>query len=94
MIYPAIAEAAVLSFAHEKWNEQPLLVAVKKPHQTVSEEDLLTWFDGKVARWWKPDDVIFVEQLPHTATGKISKLSLREQYGDCLISGNIISGNG
>ena len=47
---------------------------------------LLAWFDGKVASWWKPDAIIFVEQLPHTATGKISKLSLREQYGDYLIT--------
>lgn len=88
MLHPAIAEAAVVSAAHPKWNERPLLIAVKRPDQTVSEEDLLAWFDGKTARWWKPDAVIFVEQLPHTATGKISKLSLREQYGDYLISGN------
>ena len=85
MSHPAIAEVAVISAAHRKWNERPLLIAVKKPDQTVSKEDLLAWFDGKVARWWKPDDVIFVEQLPHTATGKISKLTLREQYGDYLI---------
>ena len=60
--------------------------AVKKPNQTVSEDNMLAWFDGKVASWWKPDAVIFVEQLPHTATGKVSKLSLREQYGDFLIT--------
>ena len=82
MTHPAVAEAAVISAAHGKWNERPLLIAVRKPDQAVSKEDLLAWFDGKVARWWKPDDVIFVEELPHTATGKISKMSLREQYGD------------
>ena len=89
MLHPAIAEATVISAVHEKWNERPLLIAVKKPNHNVSKEDLLAWFEGKVARWWKPDDVIFVEQLPHTATGKISKLSLREQYGDYLISQNV-----
>ena len=88
MTHPAIAEAAVISAAHRKWNERPLLIAVRKPAQAVSREDLLAWFDGKVARWWTPDDVIFVEELPHTATGKISKLSLREQYGNYLISQN------
>ncbi len=82
MSHPAIAEAAVISAAHRKWTERPLLIAVKKPDQTVSKEDLLAWFDGKVARWWKPDDVIFVDRLPLTATGKISKLTLREQYGN------------
>ena len=86
MTHPAIAEAAVISAAHEKWTERPLLIAVKKPDQTISKQDLLAWFDGKIARWWTPDDVIFVEQLPYTATGKISKLSLREQYGDYLIT--------
>ena len=68
-------------------DERPLLIAVRKPDQAVSKQDLLAWFDGKVARWWKPDDVIFVDQLPHTATGKVSKLSLREQFGDYLIRG-------
>ena len=86
MTHPAIAEAAVVGAVHEKWNERPLLIAVKKPNQTVSKDDMLAWFDGKVASWWKPDDVIFVEQLPHTATGKVSKLSLREQYRGNLIA--------
>ena len=82
MSHPAVAEAAVISATHRKWNERPLLIAVRNPDHDVSKEDLLAWFDGKVARWWTPDDVIFVDELPHTATGKISKLSLREQYGD------------
>ena len=86
MTHPAIAEAAVIRAAHGKWTERPVLIAVKKPDQTVSKADLLAWFDGKVARWWKPDAVIFVDQLPHTATGKVSKLTLREQYGDYLLT--------
>ena len=87
MTHPSIAEAAVVGAVHDKWNERPLLIAVKKPNQTLSKDDMLAWFDGKVASWWKPDAVIFVEQLPHTATGKVSKLSLREQYGDFLLTG-------
>ena len=86
MTHPAIAEVAVISAAHPKWNERPLLIAVKKPEHSLSEDDLLAWFDGKVASWWKPDSVIFVEELPHTATGKVSKLLLRKQYGGYLIS--------
>ena len=84
MTHPAIAEAAVISAAHKKWNERPVLIAVRKPDHALSEQEILDWFDGKVASWWKPDAVIFVEELPHTATGKVSKLTLREQYGNIL----------
>jgi len=78
--HPAIAEAAVIGVAHPKWTERPLLVAVKKADQRVTAEELLEWFDGKVAKWWVPDDVVFVDSLPHTATGKLSKKDLREQF--------------
>ena len=89
MTHPAIAEAAVVGAAHPKWNERPVLIAIKKPDHTLSEQDMLAWFDGKVASWWKPDAVIFLEELPHTATGKVSKLTLREQYGDYLLTQNV-----
>ncbi|MGE3176088.1 MAG: long-chain-fatty-acid--CoA ligase [Vicinamibacterales bacterium] len=79
--HPAIAEAAVIAVSHEKWQERPLLIAVKKPGQDVTKEALLSYLAGKVARWWLPDDVLFVEQLPHTATGKLLKTKLRELYG-------------
>ena len=82
--HPGIAAAAVINAAHPKWNERPLLIAVRKPGHTPSAEEVLAWFDGKVASWWKPDAVIFVTDLPYTATGKVSKLTLREQYGDYL----------
>ena len=89
MTHPAIAEAAVISAAHEKWTERPVLIAVRKQDHALSEQEILDWFDGKVASWWKPDTVIFVEELPHTATGKVSKLTLREQYGDYLLTQNV-----
>ena len=86
MTHPAIAEAAVIGAVHGKWNERPLLLAVKKQNEIISREKMLNWFNGKVASWWKPDDVIFVEKLPHAATGKVSKSALRKQYVDYFIS--------
>jgi len=80
--HPAIAEAAVIGIAHPKWDERPLVVAVKKPGQDISREELLEFYEGKVAKWWRPDDVVFVDALPHTATGKLSKLTLRQQFKD------------
>jgi acyl-CoA synthetase (AMP-forming)/AMP-acid ligase II len=80
--HPAIAEAAVIGVKHPKWDERPIVVAVKKPGQEVSKEDLLKFFEGKIAKWWMPDDVVFVKELPHTATGKLSKLTIRQQLKD------------
>jgi fatty-acyl-CoA synthase len=85
MGHPAVAEAAVIGVSHPKWSERPLLIVVLKPGETVSGDDLLAFLAGKVASWWVPDDVIFVPEIPHTGTGKISKLQLREQYGNHLI---------
>ncbi|GLZ87022.1 long-chain-fatty-acid--CoA ligase [Metapseudomonas resinovorans] len=79
MGHPAVAEAAALGIAHPKWDERPLLVVVKKADQGVSREDILAQYPGKVARFCIPDDVVFVDEIPHTATGKISKVQLREQ---------------
>jgi fatty-acyl-CoA synthase len=80
--HPAIAEAAVIGVKHPKWDERPVVVAVKKPGQDVSKDDLLKFYEGKIAKWWMPDDVLFVPELPHTATGKLSKLTLRQQLKD------------
>jgi len=82
MGHHAIAEAAVIGVAHEKWTERPLLIAVKVKDQNVSKEEVLSFLDGKIAKWWMPDDVIFIEEIPHTATGKIKKTALREQFID------------
>jgi fatty-acyl-CoA synthase len=80
--HPAIAEAAVIGVQHAKWDERPIVVAVKRPGQEVSRDELLRFFEGKIAKWWMPDDVVFVSELPHTATGKLSKLTLRQQFKD------------
>lgn len=78
--HPAILQAACIGVFHPKWDERPLLLAVKKPGAEVSREELLQFFDGKVAKWWLPDDVVFIESLPLGATGKILKNKLREQF--------------
>jgi fatty-acyl-CoA synthase len=82
MGHPAVAEAAVIGVPHPKWQERPLLVVVKRPGQEVSAAELLNFLAGKMVRWWVPDDVVFVDALPHTATGKLLKVKLREQYRD------------
>jgi fatty-acyl-CoA synthase len=85
--HPAIAEAAVIGVRHPKWDERPVLVAVKKPGASVTKEELLAFYEGKVAKWWMPDDVVFVEELPHTATGKLSKITLRQRFADYRLPG-------
>jgi len=82
MGHPAVAEAAVIGVAHPKWTERPLLVVVKAEDQDVSKEEMLAFFEGKVATWWVPSDVAFVDELPHTATGKVKKIELRRQFAD------------
>ncbi|MEX0960478.1 MAG: AMP-binding protein, partial [Burkholderiales bacterium] len=80
--HPAVAEAAVVSVNHPKWDERPLLIVVKRKDAELTREELLKFFEGKVAKWWIPDDVVFVDQLPHTATGKLLKTKLREDFRD------------
>ena len=80
MGHPAVAEAAVIGIRHPKWDERPLLIIVKKPNMEISREEMLKFFEGKIAKWSIPDDVVFVDQLPHTATGKLLKTKLREQF--------------
>ena len=78
--HPEIAEAAAIAIPHEKWAERPLLVVVRTPGSTLGRDAVLAYLDGKIAKWWMPDDVAFVDELPHTATGKVSKKTLRERY--------------
>ena len=80
--HPKVAEAAVIGVRHPKWDERPLLVIVLKEGQSASKDELLGFFNGKVANWWMPDDVVFVREIPHTATGKIQKTVLRDQFKD------------
>ncbi|WP_310383941.1 3-(methylthio)propionyl-CoA ligase [Roseateles sp.] len=80
MAHPAVFEAAVIACAHPKWDERPLLVVVKKPDAELTREQMLAFFEDRIAKWQIPDDVVFVTELPHTATGKLLKLKLREQF--------------
>jgi acyl-CoA synthetase (AMP-forming)/AMP-acid ligase II len=79
---PGVAEAAVIGVPHPKWDERPLLLVRVKDGATVSKASVLAYLDGKVAKWWMPDEVLIVEDLPHTATGKLLKTELRERYKD------------
>jgi 3-(methylthio)propionyl---CoA ligase len=83
--HPKVAEAAVIGIRHPKWDERPLLVVVLKQGQATTKAELLSFFDGKVAKWWVPDDVAFVAEIPHTATGKIQKTALRETFKDFVL---------
>jgi acyl-CoA synthetase (AMP-forming)/AMP-acid ligase II len=80
--HPAVAEAAVIGIPHAKWQERPLLVVVLKDGRSASREELLGYLESRVAKWWLPDDVAYVDELPHTATGKLQKAKLREQFRD------------
>lgn len=83
--HEGVAEAAVIGIAHPKWDERPLLLIVRQPGSTVGGEEILAFLKGKIAKWWMPDDVVFIDEIPHTATGKIHKLTLREQFKDYVL---------
>jgi fatty-acyl-CoA synthase len=86
MGHPGVAEAAVIGVPHLKWDERPLLIVVPKPDNQPTREALLDFLRPKVAKWWLPDDVAFVNEIPHTATGKIQKTALREIFKDHTLS--------
>jgi fatty-acyl-CoA synthase len=85
MSHPAVAMAACIAARHPKWDERPLLVVVRKAGAELSKQELLAHFEGRIARWWTPDDVVFVDAIPLGATGKMQKNRLREQFGDHLM---------
>ncbi len=80
--HPEVLEAAVIGVPHPKWDERPLLIVVRREGSRVSKAGLLAFMRGKVANWWLPDDVAFVDEIPHTATGKIQKRTLREKFAE------------
>jgi len=82
MAHPCVAMAACIGAFHPKWDERPLLLVVKKPGGEVTREEMLKFFEGKIAKWWTPDDVIFVDAIPLGATGKMQKNKLRELFKD------------
>ncbi|MAU94969.1 MAG: long-chain fatty acid--CoA ligase [Fulvimarina sp.] len=83
--HPDVAEAAVIGLSHPKWDERPLLVCVRREGREPTKEDVLGYLDGKIAKWWMPDDVVFVEEIPHTAAGKIRKTALRDTFRDYVL---------
>jgi len=85
--HPAVVEAAAIGVAHPKWQERPLLIVVRRKGEDLSREQLLTYLADRVAKWWLPDDIVFVDALPHTATGKLQKRTLREIYKDYRLPG-------
>ncbi len=83
--HPKVAEAAVIGIRHPKWDERPLLVVVLKKDQSATKDEILAFMRGKIASWWMPDEVVFVDDIPHTATGKIQKMELRERFRDFVL---------
>ncbi len=83
--HPKVAEAAVIGIRHPKWDERPLLIVVLKKDQAATKDELLAFLQGKIAKWWMPDDVAIVDDNPHTATGKIQKITLRERFKDYVL---------
>jgi fatty-acyl-CoA synthase len=83
--HPMVAEAAVIGIRHPKWDERPLLVIVPKKGEKLSKTEMLDFMKDKIAKWWMPNDVVFVEEIPHTATGKIQKTALRDKFKDYVL---------
>jgi len=92
--FEGIADAAVIAAKHAKWDERPVLIVVREPDSTLTEEDVLAMFEGKIASWQKPDAVVFVDALPRNATGKIRKTELRDLYQDYLVENDPARGDG
>jgi fatty-acyl-CoA synthase len=84
---PGVAEAAAIGIPHPKWDERPLLLIVRDPGSNLCESEVRSFLSGQMAKWWMPDAIEFVEALPHTATGKLSKKDLRDQYRDYRFAG-------
>jgi fatty-acyl-CoA synthase len=85
MAHPSVAEAAVIGVAHPKWSERPLACVVVKPGEELTKDALLEFLDGRVAKWWLPDDVVFIDEVPKTSVGKFSKKTLRDQFADYVL---------
>jgi fatty-acyl-CoA synthase len=85
MAHPAVLQAACIGIFHPKWDERPLLVVVKRPGMEVTKEEIIAFYQGKIAKWWTPDDVAFVDALPLGATGKVLKTRIREQFKEYVL---------
>jgi fatty-acyl-CoA synthase len=85
MAHPAVAEAAVIGVSHPKWQERPMACVVLKPGESATKEDILEFLEGRVAKWWLPDDVVFIDEVPKTSVGKFSKKDLRDRFKDHVL---------
>jgi fatty-acyl-CoA synthase len=85
MAHPSVAEAAVIGVSHPRWSERPLACVVVKPGAELSTEELLAFLDGRVAKWWLPDDVVFIDEVPKTSVGKFSKKDLRDRFANHVL---------
>ena len=88
--HPEIRMTAAIAARHPKWDERPILIAVRQENSTLTEEEALAYFDNKIAHWQIPDVVIFVDALPINGTGKIVKAELRKQFGDVLLQDEVV----
>jgi fatty-acyl-CoA synthase len=82
MAHPKVAEAAVIGVKHPKWSERPLACVVVKPGETLTKDEVIAFLEPRVAKWWLPDDVVFIDEVPKTSVGKFSKKTLRDQFAD------------
>ena len=87
MAHPQVAEAAVIGVKHPKWSERPMACVVVRPGEELTKEELLEFLEPRVAKWWLPDDVVFIEEIPKTSVGKFSKKDLRAQFADHKLPG-------
>jgi fatty-acyl-CoA synthase len=85
MAHPEVAEAAVIGVSHPKWSERPLACVVVRPGATLTSADVLEFLDGRIAKWWMPDDVVFIDEVPKTSVGKFSKKDLRVRFADHVL---------
>ncbi len=91
--HPDVAEAAIVAAKHPKWDERPLLLVVARPGRSIDKDAVLRVYEGRVPKWWLPDAVVVVDELPHTATGKLQKAALRARFRDYLIEQELLNGN-
>jgi fatty-acyl-CoA synthase len=87
MAHPAVAEATVVGLKHAKWQERPAAFVVAATGAEVSGEQLLEYLSERVAKWWLPDEIVFIEEIPKTGTGKFDKKVVRDRYSDLLMKG-------
>ena len=85
MAHPKVQEAAVIGVNHPKWSERPLACVVVKPGETLTKDEIISFLDGRVAKWWLPDDVVFIDEVPKTSVGKFSKKTLRDRFADYVL---------